>query len=630
MNTEGFKRKLAAILSADVKGYSRLMGEDEDMTVRTLTGYREVMATLIQKHRGRVVDSPGDNLLAEFSSAVDAVRSAVETQEELKARNAELPENRRMEFRIGINLGDVIDEGGRIYGDGVNIAARVEGLAEGKGICISGAVFDQVRNKLAFRYEYLGEHAVKNIAEPVRVYRVLIEPGDTITAIREEIAKRRQLTPAILGVMAVLVLLTGALTIWNFYLRPSLRRTEIISAEKTAARLPDKPSIAVLPFSNLGGNPKQEYFSDGITNDVITDLSKFSELLVIASNTVFTYRGRPVKVKNLGRELGVRYVLEGSVQRAGDKVRINAQLIDATTGHHLWAERYDRDIKDLFVLQDEIVQTIVATLAVRVRAAERKRAMLKDTESLEGYDYLLRGMDHLSRKTRSTNREARKMFERAIELDSGYASAFVGLAQTHLDEFLYGWTEFPSQALQQAHDLARKALSLDETNSDAHRILAQVYGRRLQDDLAIGEMQRALELNPNDPHSHRGLGSFMLYSGQLDDAINSYKKALRFDPNGFAPGNFMNLALAYYLKGRYDDAVRMSKQGLTRNPNFAEPYIPLAAAYAQLGRSEEAASAAAMILRLHPFFELGSYGSRFRNPAHRAAIIDGLRKAGLK
>jgi len=272
----------------------------------------------------------------------------------------------------------------------------------------------------------------------------------------------------------------------------------------------------------------------------------------------------------------------------------------------------------------------VATLAVKVRDAERKRAMRKDTESLEGYDYLLRGMDHLSRKTRSTNREARKMFERAIELDSGYASAFVGLAQTHLDELLYGWTEFPNQALQQAQDLARKALSFDETNPDAHRVLAYVHGRRLQDDLAISEMKRALELNPNDPHSYRGLGRLMLYSGRADDAINSYEKAMRFDPNGFGPGSFMELALAYYLQGRYDDAVRTSKQGLTRSPNFAEPYIPLAAAYAQLGRSEEAASAAAMILRFHPFFELGSYGSRFRDPAHRAAIIDGLRKAGLK
>ncbi len=353
-------------------------------------------------------------------------------------------------------------------------------------------------------------------------------------------------------------------------------------------------------------------------------------MFVIASNTVFTYKGKPVIVKEVGRDLGVRYLLEGSVQRASDKVRINAQLIDATTGHHLWAERYDRDIKDLFVLQDEIVQTIVTTLAVKVRTAERKRAMRKDTESLEGYDYLLRGMDHLSRKTRSTNREARKMFQRAIELDSGYASAFVGLAQTHLDEFLYGWTEAPSQALQQAQDLARKALSHDETNPDAHRVLAQVYDRQLKDDLAISEMQRALELNPNDPHSHREFGSLMLYSGQADNAINSYKKAMHFDPNGFPPGSFMNFALAYYLKGRYDDALRMSKQGLTRSPNFAEPYIPLAAAYAQLGRPDEAASAAAMILRLHPFFELGSYGSRFRNPAHRAAIIDGLRKAGLK
>jgi adenylate cyclase len=606
------------------------MGEDEVATVRTLTAYRRVMASLIQKHRGRVVDSPGDNLLAEFASMVEAVRCSVEIQEEIKARNAELPENRRMEIRIGVNLGDVINEGKRIYGDGVNIAARVEGMAEGGGICISGTAYDQIENKLALRYEYLGEHAVKNIRKPLRVYRALLEAKDVAPAVSAEKrpgSKRWRWT----AVRVVVVLLVGAgvLTIWNFFFRPSRPPVEVARQEKMAVPLPDKPSIAVLPFSNLGGDPEQEYFSDGITNDIITDLSKFHELFVIASNTVFTYKGKPVIVKEVGRDLGVRYVLEGSVQRASDKLRINAQLIDATTGHHLWAERYDRGLKDLFTVQDEIVQTIVATLAVKIDEAERARVMRKDTESLEAYEYLLRGLEYLRPGTRSGNMEARRMFEKAIELDPRYASAYVALGRTHFAMIAYGWTEFPSQALERAYDLGQKALSFEESNAGAHTLLGNVYIYRRRYDLAIGELQRAIQLNPNDARNHRELGSIMLYSGQVDDAIHSLETGLRFDPN-MGPGDFMELGLAYYLKGRYDDAIMTLERGVGRKQEFVGNHIALAATYARAGRSEDAARAAAAVLRLHPFFELDSYGSVFRNSADRAAIIEGLRKAGLK
>jgi len=345
MTPHDIERKLAAIFSADVKGYSRLMGEDELTTIRTLTTYREVMATLIQQYRGKVVDSPGDNLLAEFASALDAVQCAVDTQQELKTRNVELPANRKMEFRIGINVGDVIVERERLYGDGVNIAARLEGLAEGGGICISGTVYDQVENKLGIGYEYLGEQAVKNISKPVRVYRVRMEPG-TITS-----------------------------------------RTET----KKVVEMPDKPSIAVLPFTNLSGDPEQEYFSDGITEDISTDLSRISGLFVISRNSVFLYKGKAVKPEEVSRELGVRYILEGSVRKAGNRVRITAQLIDATTGYHLWAERYDRELKDIFTLQDEVTQKIVAALAVKLTAGEQERLVRKYTDNLEAYDYYLRG-----------------------------------------------------------------------------------------------------------------------------------------------------------------------------------------------------------------------------------------------
>jgi adenylate cyclase len=629
MSPQQAKRKLSAILSADVKGYSRLMGEDELATVDTLKKYRGVMATLVQQYKGRVVDSPGDNVLSEFPSVVDAVECAVKIQEELKARNSELPENRKMEFRIGVNLGDVIEDEGRIYGDGVNITARVEGLAEGGGICVSGTAYDQVKNKLSLGYEYLGEHAVKNIAEPVRAYRVLMDPEDAGKVIGEKRTRPGQWVMVSLVAGVVLVMGASAMAIWKYYLAPASPPVEVAPKERMTALLTDKPSIAVLPFNNLSGDPGKEYFSDGITNDIITDLSKFGEMLVIASNTVFTYKGKQVKIKDLSREIGVRYVLEGSVQRATGKVRINAQLIDATTGHHLWAERYERELKDLFDLQDQIVQMIVATLAVKIDAAERERVMRKDTESLEAYDYLLRGLEHIRSTTHSDNTKARQMFEKAIDLDSRYASAYVGLGRTYLNLIRYGWTEFITQSLQRTHELANKALSIEESNAGAHALLGDVYRYRGQYDLAISELQRAIELNPNDASNLASFGGLMLWSGKPDDAIRSLEIVLRLDPN-MVELHLMHLGLSYYLKGQYEDSIRRLELGLSRKPDFVGHHLALAAAYAQSGRSEDASREAGEVIRLHPFFETDSYGSMFRNPADRASIVEGLRKAGLK
>ena len=629
MLTPDLRRKLTAILSADVKGYSRLMGDNEEATVLTITTYREVIATLVQKHRGRVVDSPGDNVLAEFASVVDAVNSAVEIQEELKARNAGLSENRRMHFRIGINLGDVIQEGERIYGDGVNVAARIESVADPGGICISSSAYDQVKKKLPFGFEYIGEHAVKNIDEPVRVYRLLTEQhaaGKSVGKKRTEL-KRGQKTA--LAVTMGLLLVAGGLVIGKYLLHTPSPPSEVASQEKMAFPLPDKPSIAVLPFQNLSGSEEQDYFSDGITNDIITDLSKFNQLFVIASNTVFTYKGKPVKVKQVSQELGVRYVLEGSVQKAGDKVRINAQLIEGTTGHHLWAERYDRDLRDLFALQDEIIQTIVRTLAVKISEAERRRVMKKNAGSFESYDFLLRGWHHYDSKTRTTNSQARQLFKKAMELDPQYASAYVALGATYLQDAAYGWTEFQDQALQRAYDLAQKALALEEANASAHRLLGAVYVRWAQYDLAAGELRRAIELNPNDAQSYGELGGVMLYSGKTEEAIQLMETENRFNPQ-LGPGDLMELGLAYYLEGRYEDAISILKRGVGQRPDFAGHHIGLAAAYAQLGRSAEAKKEATTVLHLSPFFETESYGSAFRNPADRAALVEGLRKAGLK
>ena len=628
MSAERVSRKLSAIFSADVKEYSRLMQEDEPSTIRILKTYREIMSSYIQEYRGRVVDSPGDNVLAEFGSVVDAVESAVEIQKKLKEKNEELPEGRRMKFRIGINLGDVIYEGRRIYGDGINIAARIEGLAEGGGICISGTAFDQVGKKLSLGYEFLGEQKVKNIEKPVRVYRVLMKPEVVGMVIGEGKEKTKGIKWGLSSAAVVFFLVIISVAIWKLSNQPVPPSEDISSKTDIGITLTDKPSIAVLPFSNLSGNQEQDYFSDGITNDIITDLSKFSELFVIASNSVFVYKGKAVTAQKVNQELGARYILEGSVQRAGEKMRVNAQLIDATSGHHLWADRYDRDLNDLFAVQDEIVQTIVATLAVKIDATERMRVMGKDTESLEAYDYVLRGWEYASRSTRSDNLRARQMFEKAIEHDTRYPTAYVGLGKTYQVAYAYGWTEFSRQALQRAHDLAQKALSLDETSAPAHALLGAVYRYRMQYDLAITEYERAIELNPNDAESHAERGAIMNYSGQTDEAIEALETALRFNPH-LRPSDYMQLGIAYYLKGQYDDAIGTLERGLSWYPDNVFIHIPLAGAYALMGRHQDAARVAGEVRRLHPFFEVDEYGTAFIDPGDRTKISDGLRRAGL-
>ncbi|MBW1677450.1 MAG: adenylate/guanylate cyclase domain-containing protein, partial [Deltaproteobacteria bacterium] len=457
MTQEGFKRKLSAILSADVKGYSRLMGEDEEATIRTLKGYRELIAERTEKHRGRVVDSPGDNVLTEFGSVVDAVRCAVEIQEELKVRNTELPENRQMKFRIGVNLGDVIEDEKRLYGDGVNIAARVEGLAEGGGICISGSAYEQVRNKLTLGYEYLGEHTVKNIEQPVKVYRVLMEPEAAGKVIGEERPTPRRWRRAVIAAVVVVILVAGALAIWNFYLRPPF---EPASVEKMAFPLPDKPSLAVLPFANMSGDPEQEYFSDGITEEIITGLSKVPRLFVIARNSTFTYKGKPVKVQQVAEELGVRYVLEGSVRKAKDRVRITAQLVDAQTGHHLWAERYNKELKDIFALQDEITIKIITALEVKLTEGEQALVAGGGTDNLDAYLKILQARDLKRHQNIENNHKARRLAEEAIKLDPDYAQAYRWLSGTHVIDVWLDSTKSPRESLRKAIELAKKALSL--------------------------------------------------------------------------------------------------------------------------------------------------------------------------
>jgi len=620
MTTQGFKRKLTAILSADVKGYSRLMGEDEVATVRTLTAYREMM------------DSPGDNLLAEFASVVDAVRCAVEIQEELKARNAELPENRRMEFRIGINLGDVIEEGDRIYGDGVIIAARLEGLAEGGGICISGTAFDQVENKLALGYKYLGEHSVKNIVKPIRLYRVLTEPGAVTTKVsREKRAGPRQWHRVALAVVAILILGAAAVAIWHFYLRPAPTPMEVASVEKMAFPLPDKPSIAVMPFVNMSEDPKQEYFSDGITEEIITGLSKVPHLFVIARDSTFTYKGKPVKVQQVGRELGVRYVLEGSVRKAADRIRISAQLIDAKTGYHLWAERYDRDLKDIFALQDGITMKILIALQVKLTEGQQARLFGKGTDNLEAYAKLLQGREHSNCFNKESNVLARQMYKEAIALDPDYAMAYLRLSATHLMDLLYGSTKSPKRSLERAEELVQKALALDDSLAEAYSFLGRIYLTKRQHEKAIAEGERALALAPNSAFIHAALAFSLYYAGRPEEAIGLYKKAIRLNP---IPRSWYlsGLGAAYRLTGRYEEAISAYKKALHRAPDSLFAHLGLASAYNLLGREEEARAEAEEVLRIDPKFSLDHLAKSlfFKNQADTELVIDSLRKAGLK
>jgi len=632
MGEDDFKRKLAAIFNADVAGYSRLMGEDEAATVRTLATYREVMTALINQHRGRVVDSPGDNLLAEFASVVDAVQCAVAVQKEFQVRNAELPEDRRMEFRIGINLGDVIEEEGRIYGDGVNIAARLEALADPGGICVSKTAFDHIESKLPLGYEYLGEETVKNIAKPVGAYRVLMEPRVTVAGERKkEIAVpfwRRKI--ALVGAIAVLVVLS-ALAIRNFYLRFFRPFEEVASVEKMAFPLPDKPSIAVLPFVNMSGDPEQEYFGDGITEEIITALSSTPNLFVIARHSAFTYKERSVKIQQVGRELGVRYVLEGSVRKAVDRVRITAQLIDTTTDEHLWAERYDRDLRDIFAIQDEITMKILTALQVKLTEGEQARLFGKGTNNLEAYLKFLQAREHFLRMNKQGSMRARQLAKEAISLDQEYAGPYTMLALTHMMDLWFKFSESPKESMKLAVEAAQKAVSLDDSDPATYIGLCMLYIMQRQHDKAIAAGERAVALSPSGASAYSSLGTALTYAGRPNEAIPFIKKAMSLNP--FPPSIYLrDLATAYRLVGRNEEAIVEYKKSLQQNPDDLFAHLGLVVAYISLRREEEARAEAAEVLRIHPKFSLEHYAKTLplKNQTDTERVVDALRKAGLK
>ena len=579
-------RRLAAIVAADVAGYSRLVGQDEEGTLRALRAHRaELIDPLIEAHGGRIANTAGDSLLLEFRSAVDAVRCAIAFQEGMADRNDDVDAEEQICFRIGINLGDVIAEGGDLLGDGVNVAARIEALTPPGGICIARAVRDQVRDKLDLVLEDLGEHQVKNIARPVRVFRVPVAGTEPAAA---------------------------------------------APASETPLALPDKPSIAVLPFENMSGDPEQEYFSDGIAEDIITDLSKASGLFVIARNSAFTYKGRAVNVQEVSRDLGVRYVLEGSVRKAGNRVRITAQLIDGATGGHLWAERYDRDLTDIFAVQDEVTQHIVSALFVKLTRDEQKRVVKKGTVNLEAYDTFLKGREHMLRQTKEANAKAIAMFERVTELDPDFAAAVALLAFNHVEAYINRWSADPDRSFELAQELAQRAVALDDTESYAHFALASVYIWAKQHDRAIAESEKAIALDPNFANGYASLGLVLCYAGRSEEAIEALNNAMRLDPH--YPDIYLHfLALANFHLERYDDAIGALTRRLFRKPESDISRVLLASSYGHQGRADEARAEWEKVFEVNPDYSLEHKRQilPYKNPADFEHFADGLRKSGL-
>jgi adenylate cyclase len=583
MTTQEVKRKLAAILSADVKGYSRLMSEDEVGTIQTLNAYKEVMTGLIQHHRGRVVDAPGDNMLAEFGSVVDVVECAAEIQKELKTRNAELPDNRRMEFRIGVNLGDVIEDGEQILGDGVNIAARLESLSEAGGICISGTAFDQVEGKTGLEFQYLGERSVKNIKKPVRVYRVKTEGGVS------DVVENREFP------------------------------------------LPATLSIAVLPFTSMSGDPAQEYFSDGITEEIITCLSKIPRLFVTARHSTFVFKDKVVSIREAGQQLGVRYVLEGSVRKSGDRIRVTAQLIDVKTDQHVWANRYDRELKDVFAIQDEITMNIIIALQVKLTEGEQAALRVRGTDNLDAYLKMLLASEYFRQFSKEGNILARQKYQEAIALAPDYATAYVGMAGTYITELWHGWSDSPAESLKLAMEYAQRCLALDETSSDAHTTVGLVHLVMRQWEKAIEECELAVSLNPNNADNIAILAIALRTVGRVEEALAMLEKAIRLNP--MPPDWYLHdFGSCYRLMGRYDEAIAMLKRVLGGNPYYLNSRLNLIATYVMSGKEEAAHAEAMEVLRQSPDFSVERFLKNF--PYKDQKILDGLKecllKAGLK
>ena len=625
---EHVERKLAAILAADVVGYSRLMGADEVGTLRALkTLRRDHLDPTIAAYGGHIVKTTGDGLLVDFASVVDAVACAVAIQRKMLERNAAVPEDKRLVLRIGINVGDIIVDGNDIFGDGVNIAARLESICEPGGLCISEIARDQVRDKLPLTFTDLGEQQVKNIARPVRVFglapQVIAETGE-LSPGRATPVKRGH-RAALAAVLAIVLILAGAGAWWAVRDSPPASRT---AAAPPSSSTDLRPTVAVLPLVSLAEGTKDDYFADGLTEDILSALGRFSEFTVRSHNAVFAYKGKNPRPEEVGRDLDVRYVVEGSIRRSPERVRISVRLTAAAGNVLLWSENYDVAPSEIFSVQDDITRRIAGTLASRLTNLELAKANTKPPSSMEAYDLVLRGRDLFGRVNRSANSQARALFERAIELDPGYAPAYIGLGLVELNGVMQGWTADPEAALQRAEALGQKAIALDATSAGAHALLGSTYIRYADYDRALDEMRRALELNNSDPNAYAGLGAALLWSGDVEGSVKALETASKLGLE-FTRNDAFTLGTAYLLADRSADAVRTLERALERTKLDVYSYAILAAAYAEAGRQADALRQAASVRELDPRFDSADFGSLLRKPELRTKLGAALKKAGL-
>jgi adenylate cyclase len=613
-----------------VVGFSRLMGEDEAGTHQALGELRRAVDPLIAAHGGRVVGTAGDSLLADFSSVVDALSCAVEMQRASRAINDPIPPERRLELRIGVNLGDVIVDGDDIFGDGVNIAARLEALAQPGTVCISQTVYDQVRNKIDLDYRPLGTHRVKNIAEPVRAYAV----GVAATAPRA-----RRGPGLLVATLGAATLVVAGLVGWAlhagagrelFGLGATPKPVEVASLA-APTRLAGRPSVAVLPFKNQSDDTGQDFFSDGVTEDVITALGRFSNLLVIAKSASSPFKGSNASPAEIGRLLDARYLLDGSIRRASNRVRVTAALTEASTGRQVWSEAYDAEVADIFAVQEDIAKRVVGAAAVKLTRFEQERVLTKPTGSLAAYEYVLRGRERQANATREQNDAAREMFQRAINLDPNYAAAYAALGGTYFDAVVSGWTEFRDEEVERAETLAHKALALDPATTSAYRLLAAIDTRRHHYDLALSQIDHALEINPGDIDNYQTRGNILVWAGKATEGLPWLEGALRFDRTNTRAA--LDIGMAYYFLARYGEAVEALDRALARGPGRSTQLMGhpiLAASYAEMGRDQDAEGERAIIARVSPFFDAERFAAQFGTQEARDHVLEGLKKAGFR
>lgn len=644
-------RRLAAIMSADVVGYSRLMGDDDMATVRTLKRYRSLMTEVVTEHHGRIVDSPGDNILSEFHSILDAVEAGIKFQDQVGAQNQSLAEERRMVFRIGINLGEVIADGEKIYGDGVNIAARLESLADPGGINVSGTVYDQVKSNTEAEFVFKGKQRVKNITQQIRVYRVLMCEDDKKEACRPSFSQRLigghkgHLRRRIIVLTTILALLVGSWLGYYYSQRkiagkpvPTLPKV-VARAQADALKIPDRPSLVVLPFVNMSGDQEQEYFSDGITEDLITDLSKIEGLFVISRNSAFTYKGQAVRVRDVSSELGVRYVLEGSVRKSGERVRITAQLIEGTSGYHVWADRYDRDLKDIFSVQDEVTEKIVTALKVKINRPRTddsepggKYPSVKTQHPInpQAYDLVLRGRELKMTFAHETHDQAKAMFKEALELEPDYAEAHSSLGWTYLSDWTMGWSR-NTDSLGLAGAEAEKALSLDPELADAHALKGWVHLWHKEYDQALAAVRKAVALKPGDANTRLNLSELLIWVGQPAEAVIEAEKAIRLDPRNKVHYE-QTIAHAYLFLGKEAEAAKILEERAAISPRSIPTLFYLTGAYVLLGQEDKAIATMKRLFKLSPGYSMAEAESRlpYKNPELLTKVLGAMKKAGLK